>query len=175
MKKLCGCEASCGCGDDIRSAELACGQGVPECVNCEECSEAFKANCVFYKDDTINNIGLLKGSNLRDDIQKLILLTVNPNCVYPNSSCNSVVGVHSKKIQQTTIELGWTALTGNVSYQIEYRLPSSLNWTLNAAVATNYDTIGGLVPNTTYYVRVRTLCSSNSCTSLTFEIKTKSN
>lgn len=176
MKKLCGCNKACGCGDNVYPSHQPCVQGYPECAGVEECSESFKGQCLFYTGDTITNLDIQKGMSFNDIVQKLVLVTVNPACNYPGSSCMSVVGLYSTKITQTMATFTWGALSTNPSYRLEYRLPSSINWTANPDTLNTQDTIVGLSPNTEYYVKVTTICGvGQTCTSLILKIKTKPN
>lgn len=175
MEKLCGCTVSCGCGDNVLTS-VESNVDAPECVNCEKCSESFDGDCLKYTGDTINNIAIAKGMSFNDIVQKLALLIVNPGCNYPDSPGNSVVGFYSTKINTGSIELAWNAVSGASGYLVEYREPQVVNWTANTATVTGTtDRIGGLSPNTLYYVRVTSIRNGSSCYSLTLEITTKSN
>lgn len=173
--KNCGCNKPCGCGDDVLSSAPPCAQGFPECSGIPECPETYEARCAIYTGEDIVNIDIPKGTNVNDIIQKLILTIVNPGCNYPGSPCQSAIGVFFNKITQTTATLSWQPISGAVGYIVEYRLPTDINWTVNASVTGNQDTIVGLSPNTVYYVKVMTNCGEQSCSSLTFKIKTKPN
>lgn len=171
LNKDCGCIDTCGCNSDILSLRPICSS--PECANPEKCSETFSTDCIVYTGDTILDLGIPKGARLTDVLQILMNFAVNPGCASPNSPCISVVGFHSRTINQTTVIFDWSALVGTVSYQIQYRPVTSNTWLFNPATNNNFDTIGGLLPNTQYYVKVNTLCGANSCFSLTLLITTK--
>jgi len=90
--------------------------------------------------------------------------------------CRSILGLHSTSITSSTIKLAWLANDTAVSYQVEYKLATATSWLLNPAVAPNanpVDTIGGLLANTDYYVRVNNICQGGACYSVTILIKTK--
>lgn len=176
MKKLCGCKKNCGCGDNIYPSHQPCVQGYPECDGLQACAESFDGKCLVYTGDTITNIDIQSGMSFNDIVQKLILITVNPNCNYPGSPCMSVIGLYSKKITQTSATFMWGAISTNPSYRLEYRLPAALNWTANTDTTSTQDTITGLLANTEYYVKVTTVCGPGvTCTSLIIKIKTKPN
>jgi hypothetical protein len=175
MKKLCGCDNDCGCGDNVILSKNPDAQSVPECDLDDQCSEAFDGKCLSYTGDAIVNAGIAKGMSFNDIVQKLVLLMVYPACNYPSSTGKGAVGFYSKKIQQTTISFKWAAVPSVTSYQVQYRLPSSLTWTANPVVTTLTDTIAGLSANTTYYVKLVTIVNAVSCESVTLEITTKPN
>jgi hypothetical protein len=90
--------------------------------------------------------------------------------------CRSVLGLHSTSITSSVIKLAWLADSTAVSYQTEYKEATSASWLLNPAIAPNanpVDTIGGLLPNTDYHVRINNICSGGACYSVTILIKTK--
>lgn len=170
----CTCSTPCGCSDVPKEICAPCV--TPPCVNGDTCPETFSAACVVYTGDSIldsnGNTLISKGDRVDKIIQQIMLMAINPGCAYPTSSCRSVMGVQSSTITATTIKMGWQAVTGATSYQVEYKLSTASSWTLNPAVTTLYDTIGNLTANSTYYIRVKTVCSGGSCTSLTVSVKT---
>jgi len=79
------------------------------------------------------------------------------------SSCGSPAGLASSGITTTGATVSWTAVSGAVSYDVDYKLTTSSTWT-NAATATTATSvaISGLTASTVYDWRVRTNCSSAS-------------
>ncbi len=175
MKKNCGCQVNCGCGDMVLTTPPSCCAGIPACPNRDPCPETFSAQCLVYTGDTIANLNIQQGDRVSDIIQRLASLIINPGCAYPTSPCQSVVSFYSTYISATTIKLKWGAVSVATSYQVEYRLTTSPTWILNAAVAvspTPVDIIGGLLPNSTYFVRVNTFCAAGNCYSMVLQITT---
>lgn len=179
-RKCCGCDKPCNppceCTDNVFAMKPYCAV-VPECFNPEKCSETFATDCIVYTGDSIADLGIIKGARLTDVIQIVIGAITNPGCTLPSASplCLSVVGLGSTVITQTSATFVWTPIIGATMYQLEYKVanPLSPTFILNPSTVNSYDTIGGLQPNTQYYVRAKTMCGANSCYSLTLLITTK--
>ncbi|MCF6407203.1 T9SS type A sorting domain-containing protein [Chitinophaga filiformis] len=79
------------------------------------------------------------------------------------SSCASPAGLTASAITNTSATVDWTAVSGAVSYDVDYKASSSATW-INAATATTATSVGltGLTLGTTYDYRIRTNCSSGS-------------
>jgi hypothetical protein len=79
------------------------------------------------------------------------------------SSCVSPAGLTASAITATSATVGWTAVSGAVSYKVDYKPASSATW-INAAAATTATSFGltGLTAGTAYDYRVRTNCASDS-------------
>lgn len=79
------------------------------------------------------------------------------------SSCASPAGLTASAITTTSATIGWTAVSGAVSYDVDYKSNSSATW-INAATGTTALSLGltGLTQGTTYDYRVRTNCASAS-------------
>ena len=160
--KGCGCTAPCGCGDHVLTTPL-CSSNPQGCDVPPQCPETFSSNCVLYMGDTIANLNIFKGDPLTTVVQKLLMAIVNPGCAYPDSPCQGATGFGSYNISTTQFQMSWDAVPGATGYQLEYKLPTSTVWTLNPVVTTLTDTIGGLTSNTTYQVRIQTICGLAAC------------
>ena len=70
--------------------------------------------------------------------------------------CNAPDGLASSSITTSRATVSWTAVSGAVSYNVDYKLTSTGTWT-NAATATAATSvaIGGLSSSTTYDWRVK--------------------
>jgi hypothetical protein len=104
-------------------------------------------------------IGASQGSsNSRTD---QTLSTVDCSSV----GCTAPTGLTSSAITTTGATLSWTAVSGAVSYDADYKLASASTWT-NAATATTSTSVvlSGLTAASLYDWRVRTNCSSTSST-----------
>jgi hypothetical protein len=79
------------------------------------------------------------------------------------SGCGSPAGLTSSAITTTSATVGWSAVSGAVSYDVDYKLNSSGTWT-NAATATTSLSVNlsALTSGSLYDWRVRTNCASAS-------------
>jgi len=79
------------------------------------------------------------------------------------SGCAAPAGLIASAVTNTSATVGWTAVSGAVSYDVDYKAASSSTW-INAATATTATSAGltGLTAGTTYDYRVRTNCASGS-------------
>jgi hypothetical protein len=79
------------------------------------------------------------------------------------SSCSSPGGLTASAITNTSATIAWTAVSGAVSYDVDYKAATSATW-INAATGTTATSVGltGLTLGTTYDYRVRTNCASSS-------------
>ncbi len=79
------------------------------------------------------------------------------------ATCNAPIGLSVSNISSNSVNLGWSAVTNVVSYQIEYKLSSSTTWVLlNAAHSTTAYSLLNLNSNSTYDWRVKTNCVTGS-------------
>lgn len=177
MCAKCGCapNASCGCQDQGLTTipTFSC----PPNVNCptpEPCSEVWDAACIIYTGPTILDLGINTGDRFDEIIQKLILLATNPGCVLPTSTCLAITTLSLPVITSSTIQVGWGLSITAINYQVEYKLSTSLSWTLlplQGPTATS-NIITGLLADTNYDVRVNAICALGNCYSITFQTKT---
>ena len=77
-----------------------------------------------------------------------------------SASCNSPSGLNSSGVSNTSVTVGWDAVSGASNYEVHYKPVSVTNWGLAAiiTVPTNTANISGLTGATVYDWRVRTLC-----------------
>jgi hypothetical protein len=79
------------------------------------------------------------------------------------TGCISPAGLISSAITQTTSTISWTAVSGAISYDVDYKANSSSTF-INAVTGTTLTSVnlGALTANTLYDWRVRTNCASGS-------------
>ena len=164
----------CGCEDKGLTTPTPCIHDTFECPNPDPCSETFSSCCVIYDKDTIVDTGINKGASMCDIIQILSLWATNPLCMDPNAVCKSVLSLFSTIISPTTITVGWAPNGVPASYQLEYKKAVDVSWLANPVLANTVftDTIGGLLPNTAYHIRIKSTCTTN-CYSVTILTTTK--
>lgn len=77
--------------------------------------------------------------------------------------CNAPSGLNSSNISSSGATVSWSAVSGAVSYTVDYKAASSGTW-INAASATTSTSVNlsSLSASTAYDWRVRTNCSSGS-------------
>ena len=73
--------------------------------------------------------------------------------------CNQPTGVTASNITDNAATITWTPGGTETSWQVEYKLSTSSNWTAPAAVSTPTIPLQGLQNNSTYDVRVKSLCN----------------
>lgn len=79
------------------------------------------------------------------------------------SACGAPTGLTASSITNTSATISWSAVSGAVSYDVDYKAASSGTW-INAATATTTASVNlsGLTQGTLYDWRVRTNCASES-------------
>jgi Secretion system C-terminal sorting domain/Bacterial pre-peptidase C-terminal domain/Fibronectin type III domain len=77
------------------------------------------------------------------------------------ATCNAPAGLSSSAVTSSAATVSWTAVSGAVSYAVDYKTNVSSTW-ISAATATTATTINlsGLTASTLYDWRVRTNCTS---------------
>lgn len=80
-----------------------------------------------------------------------------------SSTCGAPTGLASSSVTTSGATVSWTAVSGAVSYDVDYKANSSSTW-INAATATTATSksITGLSAGTLYDWRVRTNCSGSA-------------
>jgi hypothetical protein len=172
----CGSNTSpCGCGDKPLTTipVFPC----PPDVNCptpEPCDEIFNAACISYLGPEIVDLGITPGMRFDQIIQILALSVTNPGCIVQPTTCLSVSTLALNQVTNMSIVPSWVLVPTAINYQIEYKLSTNLVWTLNPLLppTATQDLISGLVPNTSYDVRINAICSFGNCYSVTLRILT---
>jgi len=126
----------------------------------------------------INNpgIGYSTGDVLYPDPLVVGIPTTISTIIVIIEACRSVAGLYSTSSTSSQIALAWQGEPSALSYQIEYKRVSDVSWTLTpmfAPVVNPTYTIGALVSNSDYYIRVNNIGALCSCYSVTILVKTK--
>lgn len=83
--------------------------------------------------------------------------------IYENAAtatCGIPDSIADSAITGTSAYVYWSAVVGAVGYNIQYRPVGTTTWS-TATSATNYKTVTGLSPSTTYEYNVQTVCSGS--------------
>ena len=88
-------------------------------------------------------------------------------------TCNAPSGLTSSGVTTTNATVSWTAVSGALNYDVDYKPNSSSTW-INAATGTTFTSLNvtGLTSTTLYDWRVRTNCSGGSSTYATAQFTT---
>ncbi|MBS1742211.1 MAG: fibronectin type III domain-containing protein [Bacteroidetes bacterium] len=88
------------------------------------------------------------------------------------AACNAPAGL-SSTVTSNSATVSWTAVSGAVSYAVDYKLNTSSTWTSFSTAQTGTTaTITGLLASTVYDWRVTTNCSSGSSTATAAQFTT---
>ncbi len=81
----------------------------------------------------------------------------------PTATCNTPTGLSSSGVTTSAATVSWTAVSGAVSYAVDYKTNVSSTW-ISAATATTSTSVSlsGLAASTLYDWRVRTNCSGSN-------------
>jgi len=83
----------------------------------------------------------------------------------PGGACDVPGGLTSSAITSSTATVSWTAASGAVSYDVDYKLASASTWSVGAAATTATSVnLVNLSASSLYDWRVRTNCASSSST-----------
>lgn len=88
-------------------------------------------------------------------------------------SCGDPTGLTSSAIGDNTATISWSAVSGAISYAVDYKLNSTATWTSFAtAQTTTTATLTGLTQGSLYDWRVRATCSAGSGNFVTAQFTT---
>lgn len=77
-------------------------------------------------------------------------------------SCAAPSGLNATSITQTTATVNWGAVSGAVTYNLQYKVSTSATWTTITGLTATTRNLTGLTAATTYNYQVQTVCSSSS-------------
>jgi hypothetical protein len=92
------------------------------------------------------------------------------------TGCNAPAGLTSNSVTNNSATVSWTAVSGAISYDVDYKINASSTWT-NAVTGTasTSQPLPSLTASTLYDWRVRTNCSSGSSAYSTAQFTTLAN
>ncbi len=88
-------------------------------------------------------------------------LTTSLGCQAPSASCGIATSLSASAITFNSATLNWAAVSGAVSYAIQYRVVGTSTWTSTSST-TNSKAISGLSEVSNYEFQVQTICASLS-------------
>src|SRR5438477_323846 len=77
-------------------------------------------------------------------------------------SCGTPTGLTSSSITTTSATVRWTAVSGAVTYNLQWKASSSSTWTTITGITTTSRSLTGLTAGTAYQFQVQTVCSAGS-------------
>src|SRR6185295_15574247 len=78
------------------------------------------------------------------------------------ASCGVPIGLTSSSITTTSATVSWTAVSGAVTYNLQWKLSSSSTWTTVTGITTTSRSLTGLTAGTAYQFQIQTVCSGGS-------------
>ncbi|MGE5106479.1 MAG: fibronectin type III domain-containing protein [Sphingobacteriales bacterium] len=76
--------------------------------------------------------------------------------------CNTPTNVTASSITDVSASIMWTAVSGALSYDLQYKTSASTTWTTVATITTASYNLTGLSSSTPYDYQVKTNCSTNT-------------
>lgn len=173
-------DATCG-NDQVSDTPVhnTSNGGCPTYPHYSTCTGAPVEMTMNYMDYTNDNCMNLFTLGQKTRMQALfgtggsrVALLSSQGCVPPSggATCLAPSGLAAGSVTTSGATLSWSAASGAVSYDVQYKLNSSSTWTTVNTTATSA-ALGGLAANTAYNAQVRTNCSASSSaysTAITF-------
>ena len=78
------------------------------------------------------------------------------------SGCNTPAGLNARNITRSSAVLSWTAVSGALKYNLQWKVASSGTWTTVPGLTTTSYNLTGLSSHTNYQFKVQAICSSGS-------------
>ena len=171
------CNNNCNeCSDSALTIPTNFSTDPVECPTPESCTEVFNMECICYNGPDIVELDIQAGQRLNVVLNKLIMYMTNPGCATfaDDATCQGVINIITSDITTTTFNLTWNAAPAAVSYVIEYKETGAAIWTTTTPIVAPTVTamVTGLAADTTYDVRIQTVCAASDCYSLTIRLKT---
>ena len=77
-------------------------------------------------------------------------------------SCGTPTGLTASSITNTSATVSWTAVSGAVTYNLQWKATSSSTWTTVSGLTTTSQSLTGLTAGTAYQFQVQTVCSAGT-------------
>ncbi len=82
------------------------------------------------------------------------------------TTCNLPTALTSASITSSGATISWTAATGAISYNVQYRIVGAATWTSTTSTTTS-SILTGLTASSNYEFQVKTVCSATSSSAFT--------
>ncbi|MEO7175437.1 MAG: fibronectin type III domain-containing protein [Saprospiraceae bacterium] len=149
------CSWSGGAIDNCYTPEGSCNPGPPP-VN----GGTIMSYCHLTNNgiNLANGFGPLPGNLIRARFNQVNCLGT---CSEGAPVCSTPSNVTATNITSSTATISWGAVSGALSYEIQWKLNSASNWT-TVTTSNTSTSLTGLANNTAYNYRVRTICSGET-------------
>ena len=77
------------------------------------------------------------------------------------TSCGNPTSLNATSITTTGATLGWTAVSGATSYNVQYKLSTATTWTTTTSTTTS-KALTGLTASSTYNYQIQAVCASGT-------------
>jgi hypothetical protein len=175
LRHIWGDEAACAADDLVGDTPLQADKnfGCPAFPKVDACSSGngvMFMNYMDYTDDACMYMfsngqktrmyGVLQAGGARAS------LATSNGCTPPASgTCTAPTGLTASSVTTSGAVVSWTAVSGAVSYTVEYKTTAASTWSTAASATTSTSvSLTGLAAGTAYNWQVRTNCSSGSST-----------
>jgi hypothetical protein len=91
-----------------------------------------------------------------------VSLLSSTGCQPPSTTCGAPSSLNATNIAQTSATLGWAAVSGATSYNLQWKVTTASTWTTVSNLTTTSYNLTGLTANTGYSYQVQAVCSGGS-------------
>ncbi len=93
-------------------------------------------------------------------------MLTSDGCTAPSGggTCVAPSSLSSSSVTTSSAVVSWSAVSGALSYTLEYKTSAATTWTAVSGITTTSSSISGLTAATTYLFRVTTNCSGSTST-----------
>lgn len=163
-----GCSGSDLCSDTPNQADETYGCYTPSTIRIS-CSNGpdgdMWMNYMDYTDDAcmymFTSGQKSRATSLFTSTGSRYSLVSSQGCSPVTTTCSTPTGLNATSVTSSGVTLGWTAVSGASSYNIQYKLNSATTWTTTTST-TNSKSLTGLTAASQYNYKIQAVCSSSS-------------